>query len=172
MSTVYRRTPLIEASPMQSESLLFDPATNRFCLLNGTATFVWERLLQPATVEQLAAAVCRHFDGPEPARVERDVREALQRLTDLALVAPEPVARSRFPVSRFPFLVFPTTQELRRGPQDPIQQPGERACPAALRGTQSHGDGPEGSAQGLPDHECWRVVVGLSITRCRLIAVR
>ena len=92
MSTVYRRNPSIDASPMQSESLLFDPATNRYCLLNGTATFVWERLLQPATVEQLAAEVCRHFDGPEPARVERDVREALQRLTDLALVAPEPVA--------------------------------------------------------------------------------
>ncbi len=92
MSTVYRRNPAIEASPMQGESLLFDPATNRFCLLNGTAAFVWERLEQPATAEQLAAEVSRNFAGPEPAQVEQDVRAALQRFTDLALVTPEVVA--------------------------------------------------------------------------------
>ena len=92
MSTAYRRNPSIEASPMQGESLLFDPATNRFCLLNGTAAFVWDRLEQPATAEQLAAEVSRHFAGPGPAQVEQDVRAALQRFTDLALVTPEAVA--------------------------------------------------------------------------------
>ena len=92
MSTAYRRNPSIEASPMQGEALLFDPATNRFCLLNGTAAFVWDRLEQPATVEQLAAQVSQHFEGPEPARIEQDVRAALQRFTELALVAPDAVA--------------------------------------------------------------------------------
>ena len=91
MSTVYRRTESIEASPMQGESLLFDPVTNRFCLLNATAAMVWERLEQPATVEELAAALCLHFDAPEPAQVKQDVHAALERLTDLALVAPEAV---------------------------------------------------------------------------------
>jgi PqqD family protein of HPr-rel-A system len=92
MSTAYRRNPAIEASPMQGEALLFDPATNRFCLLNGTAAFVWDRLQEPATAEQLAAQVSEHFEAPESARVEQDVRAALQRFTELALVAPDVVA--------------------------------------------------------------------------------
>ena len=92
MSTVYRRNSAIEASPMQDESLLFDPSTNRFCLLNATAALVWDRLQQPLTAQQLAAEVSRHFDGPEPAQVEQDVLAALQRFTELALVAPENVA--------------------------------------------------------------------------------
>ncbi|MEO8635453.1 MAG: HPr-rel-A system PqqD family peptide chaperone [Gemmatimonadales bacterium] len=92
MTMVYRRNASIEASPMQGESLLFDPSTNRFCLLNGTAALVWDRLAQPATVEQLAAELCLRFDVPEPARVEQDVRAALERFTELALIAPEAVA--------------------------------------------------------------------------------
>ncbi|MBL8979038.1 MAG: PqqD family protein [Gemmatimonadetes bacterium] len=91
MSTLYRRNPAIEASPMQGESLLFDPATNRFCLLNGTAAFVWDRLREPATAEHLAAEVSRHFEAPEPARVEQEVRAALQKFADLALVTREAV---------------------------------------------------------------------------------
>lgn len=86
MSLLYRRNPDIEAAPMQGEAILFDPVSNRFCLLNGTAAFIWETLERPATVEQLSAEVCREFDAPEPARVERDVREALVRFTELALV--------------------------------------------------------------------------------------
>jgi hypothetical protein len=92
MSVNYRRNPDIEAAPMQGEAILFDPVSNRFCLLNGTAAFVWEKLETPATVEQLSAELCRHFDVPEPARVEQDVREALVRFTELALVSPEPAA--------------------------------------------------------------------------------
>jgi hypothetical protein len=87
MSILYRRNPAIEAAPMQGESILFDPATNRFCLLNGTAAFVWERLESPATVTQLAAELGRAFEGPEPGRVEQDVQAALERFAELALVA-------------------------------------------------------------------------------------
>ncbi len=72
---------------MQGEAILFDPVSNRFCLLNGTAAFIWEKLETPATAEQLSAAVCREFDAPEPAQVEQDVREALVRFTELALVS-------------------------------------------------------------------------------------
>jgi hypothetical protein len=40
----YRHNPAVEASSMKSESLLFDPSSRKFCLLNETATCVWERL--------------------------------------------------------------------------------------------------------------------------------
>lgn len=91
MTTVYRRNPAIEAAPMQGESILFDPSTNKFCLLNGTAAAIWERLATPATVADLTAELRRSFDPPEPStRVEDDVHSILQRFTDLTLVAAEP----------------------------------------------------------------------------------
>lgn len=86
MSTVYRRSPKIEASAMKAESLLFDPATNKFCLLNETAALVWERLDQPTTAEQLANAVCERFSGVVRAQAENDVNDLLRRLESLALV--------------------------------------------------------------------------------------
>jgi hypothetical protein len=39
----YRRNPTVEPSSMKSESLLFNPSSRKFCLLNETATCVWER---------------------------------------------------------------------------------------------------------------------------------
>ena len=92
MSTLYRRNSTIEAAPMQGESILFDAARNRFCLLNSTAAFVWERLEQPMTVEALSAELCRKFATPEPTRVDADVRAALEQFAELALVATEPVS--------------------------------------------------------------------------------
>ena len=76
---------------MQGESILFDPATNRFCLLNDTAAAVWERLASPATIEQLSAELLLRFDAPTPALVEQDVRAAMEKFTELAFVATEAV---------------------------------------------------------------------------------
>ena len=76
---------------MQGESILFDPATNRFCLLNDTAAVVWECLSSPATIEKLSAELLRQFDAPAPAQVEQDVRAALEKFTELAFVATEAV---------------------------------------------------------------------------------
>jgi PqqD family protein of HPr-rel-A system len=87
MSIVYRRSQGIEASAMKAESLLFDPGTNKFCLLNETAALVWERLDQPATADQLASAVCERFSGVERAQADKDVHELLHRLEALALIS-------------------------------------------------------------------------------------
>lgn len=92
MTTVYCRNPAIEAAPLQGESILFNPASNRFCLLNGTAAFVWERLVKPATVEEIAADICQQFAAPTPEQVRADVRAALEKFAELELVATEPSA--------------------------------------------------------------------------------
>jgi len=89
MEVTYRRSQGIESSAMKSESLLFDPETNKFCLLNETATFLWERLETPATVAELAEGLCGAFDGVESAEARRHVEELLQRLRGLALIESE-----------------------------------------------------------------------------------
>jgi hypothetical protein len=55
VTTLYRRNPAVEGAPLHQETILFEPGTNRFCMLNGTAAFLWEQLSQPATAEQLSA---------------------------------------------------------------------------------------------------------------------
>jgi hypothetical protein len=87
VSKVYRRNPRIEASAMKAESLLFDPSTNKFCLLNETAALVWQRLDTPVTAEQLVTIVCQRFDGVEPWQAEKDVASLLCRLGELALIS-------------------------------------------------------------------------------------
>ena len=89
MSIQYHRRAGVEAAPMQDETILFDPATKRFCLLNGTAAFLWERLQQPCTVEQVSADLCDSFSGADWGAVLQDVQAALQQLTDLAFVVAE-----------------------------------------------------------------------------------
>jgi hypothetical protein len=92
MSTAYRRNPAIEAAPLQGESILFNPASNRFCLLNGTAAFVWDHLVKPATIEEISAEICRQFAAPAPEQVREDVRAALEKFAELELIAIEPTA--------------------------------------------------------------------------------
>ena len=86
MTTLYRRNPTVEGAPLHQETILFEPGTNKFCMLNGTAAFLWEQLHQPATVEQLSAEVCRHFAGVDKEVAEVDVRRALEELRQLAIV--------------------------------------------------------------------------------------
>lgn len=89
MIETYRRNPTIESSSMRAESLLFDPDSNKFCLLNETAAFLWERLAEPATTAELVSEVCGTFEGVEAAQAERDVKEWLSRLDELSFVAVE-----------------------------------------------------------------------------------
>jgi len=87
--TTYRRNPAVEASAMKEESLLFNPGSSKFCLLNETAAFLWERLERPSTADELARAVCDRFEGVARDRAEQDVQTWLRRLDDLKLVSAE-----------------------------------------------------------------------------------
>jgi hypothetical protein len=53
--------------------------------LNAVATFIWERLTEPATTEQLSQALEATFTG-EPAEIRTDLDEFLRELLDLGAV--------------------------------------------------------------------------------------
>jgi hypothetical protein len=68
---------------MKNESVLFQPQTNKFCLLNGTAAFLWNQLEQPCTVPELAQVLCDHFDGVSISDAIRDVERIVNELLSL-----------------------------------------------------------------------------------------
>jgi hypothetical protein len=71
---------------MKNESVLFQPKTNQFCLLNATATFLWSQLDQPRSVSDLAARLCERFDGVSTAEALRDVETLVEELRSLDCV--------------------------------------------------------------------------------------
>lgn len=86
MSKVYRRVPGVEAAPMEGETLLYHPDTKKFCRLNETAAFLWERLEQPQSVDQLAADVSAGWDGVGLEQARVDVQGAIAELVGLSIV--------------------------------------------------------------------------------------
>jgi hypothetical protein len=77
------RNPAADFAPMKNESVVFQSKTNTFCMLNGTATFIWNQLEQPRTVSELADMLCQQFDGVSLAEAARDVEQAVQQLLSL-----------------------------------------------------------------------------------------
>ena len=86
MAVTYRRMPSVEAAPMQDETVLFNPDTNKFCVLNASAALVWQTLETPQPAAVLANQLCEAFDGVSADQALRDVETALQQLQSLSLV--------------------------------------------------------------------------------------
>jgi hypothetical protein len=86
MSGSFSRNPKVEMAPMKGETVLFNPANNKFCVLNATAAFIWQTLDQPRTMPEIVAAMSAHFANVDPVRAERDVGVALAELSGIECV--------------------------------------------------------------------------------------
>jgi hypothetical protein len=80
VSQRYIRSAGVEMAPMREETVLFNPANNQFCVLNKTAAFIWERLAEAHTVEELCAALSASFNNAQGAGVSEDVSAMLARM--------------------------------------------------------------------------------------------
>lgn len=86
MSDRFARNPKVEMAPMKGETVLFNPANNKFCVLNATAAFIWQSLEQPRTLPEIASALAGHFANVDLERAERDAGLALAELRDIECV--------------------------------------------------------------------------------------
>ena len=83
MAVTVSRNPAVDFAPMKNESVLFQPQTNQFCLLNVTATFVWAQLEVPSTISEIAQQLCDHFDGVSLTEAIQDVAQTVDQLRSL-----------------------------------------------------------------------------------------
>ena len=81
----YMRRHGIEFAEMDQEVLLYDPANVKFCALNQTAGFVWDRLAVAQSFETLLDDVTRAY-VVSPGSAEHDLRGMLRQLTELAFI--------------------------------------------------------------------------------------
>jgi len=74
---------------------LFDPPSSKFLVLNGTGSYLWERLSEPQSADDLARAVCGRFSGVQWATALQDVNQILEELVSHDLVVrSEAIAQS------------------------------------------------------------------------------
>jgi len=80
----------VETAPLQQDSILFHSGQNRFCILNRTSSFIWNKLQSPKTAEQIATELSTMFEGVSASDALRDVNAAIERLIELDLVVTRP----------------------------------------------------------------------------------
>ena len=71
---------------MEGETLLYHPDTKKFCRLNETAAFLWERLAEPRSLEDLAKDMCAAYEGVDLEQARKDARNAVEVLADLLII--------------------------------------------------------------------------------------
>ena len=89
MNTVYLRNASIEAAPLQLETILLNPENNQFCMLNPSASFLWNQLDHGQSADAIAEAICSRFSGVSMDIALADVQRALQQLHSLKFVTVE-----------------------------------------------------------------------------------
>jgi hypothetical protein len=85
----YMQAANIEVAPMHGETVLFNPDTNKFCLLNRTAAFVWTQLPKAASAEALAREICNAYEGADPSAVRKDVEDVISHMQSMKFVVPK-----------------------------------------------------------------------------------
>lgn len=85
----YRKDPRVELAPLEQEAILFDPQESKFLVLNATGSFVWERLSDASDAQDLARAVCNHFQGVDFPEALNDVERILGEMAQHGLIVAE-----------------------------------------------------------------------------------
>ena len=81
-----RRNPQIEEAPLETDLMLFDPASSKFYVLNRTMAFVWRECDGERTVGAILQRMTENFSGVDPASASKDLGVAVDQLVSLGLV--------------------------------------------------------------------------------------
>src|SRR5688500_10400729 len=76
------RAVAVQATAAEASVYLLSPATGEWVALNGTARRIWEARDYPASIEDVAGALCAEYEAPADlirGDVERTISELLQR---------------------------------------------------------------------------------------------
>ena len=83
---VLSRNPKIEEAPLESELMLFDPASAGFFVLNPTMAYIWRHCDGARPVGRIVEGLVADFEGATPSAAETDVREAVEELVSRGLL--------------------------------------------------------------------------------------
>lgn len=82
----YQRSAVIENAPMNDETLLFHPGAVKFCALNPSAAFLWERLQVPRAIDDLASDLSAAYGVLASAELQYDLRSVVDQLVSFGFL--------------------------------------------------------------------------------------
>jgi hypothetical protein len=85
-SKTLSRNPKIEEAPLESDLMLFDPASSKFYVLNRTMAFVWRECDGETSVEAILERMTQQFAGVDRTAASTDLGAAVDQLLSLGLV--------------------------------------------------------------------------------------
>jgi hypothetical protein len=80
MKDTFERNQDIEAAGLDDETILVNPITSKFFVLNSTSSFIWELLSNPCTAVCLATEISKNYTGITLEDALSDVQEATQEM--------------------------------------------------------------------------------------------
>ena len=80
-------TPGMDAAPIESGSIAYDPKSGKFIMLNRAADFIWSALSTPKTADELVKGLCATFPDVDAAAAKCDVEAFLEQLKQFALIS-------------------------------------------------------------------------------------
>jgi hypothetical protein len=83
----YQRNARVESAPMTDETLLYEPKSVKFCALNSTGAYIWERLEMPRSVPELADDLSTAYRLEDRSQVEQQLQSFLDEFVRLSFVA-------------------------------------------------------------------------------------
>lgn len=83
---MYQRNAEVEAAPLQSEVMLFNPSTSQFYMLNPTMAFIWRECERPGSIDSLVSLLTSEFEGVDESTAIADVQKAVEELVSLGLL--------------------------------------------------------------------------------------
>ena len=93
MGLRYQKKPGVESAPLDEEEILFHAERQKFIMLNETARFLWTRLSEPQSPEELAKGLSENFTV-STSQALSDVEKTLRRLEELEFVVSEAASES------------------------------------------------------------------------------
>ena len=99
----YLRDSEVETAPLQNETILLRPSSNKFCLLNQTASFIWNEVGTPKSAEDIADQLVTAFTDVGLQEAISDVKATLEQLSSMGFVvagANERESKNNVPVKK------------------------------------------------------------------------
>jgi len=67
---------------MGGESVLFNPQSSKFCLLNSTAAHIWEQLETPQSAQELVGSIASSFADVDSNTALHDIEVVIAQLEE------------------------------------------------------------------------------------------
>ncbi len=88
----YQRNASVESAPLSDETLLYEPKSVKFCALNESGAYLWERLATPRSVSDLLDDLGTHYRVENRAQAQQEVQGFLDEFVRLSFVAVDPAS--------------------------------------------------------------------------------